>query len=169
MRVYEMIGTGATACIIGPRGTGKTQLATEIARRVNRHKCDQWRKRREHAHSWEPSPQAVYVHVMEIFMAIKATYQSDATQGERQSLDRFIRPRVLVIDEVQERGETDWENRMLTYILDKRYQQGRDTLLLANMKPTDIQDKLGASIVSRMQETGGIVECNWPSFRGGAK
>lgn len=169
MRVYEMIGSGATACIIGPRGTGKTQLATDVARAVNLDEAQRFVADRKAYGHYEPHPQAVYVHVMEIFMAIKATYQSDATQGERQSLDRFIRPRVLVIDEVQERGETDWENRMLTYILDKRYQQGRDTLLLANMKPTDIQDKLGASIVSRMQETGGIVECNWPSFRGGAK
>src|SRR5204862_137707 len=36
----------------------------------------------------------------------------------------------------------------------------------AENKDTDIIDKsLGPSHIRRMQETGGLIECNWPSYR----
>ena len=152
---------GAIVCLIGPRGTGKTRMGCEIARTWFNGEAGKARETGE-----EMDPRCVgYSHIMDLFMAVKATYGERSAVSESEVLARWIHPDLLVVDEVQERGDTDWENRTFTYILDKRYSMGKSTLLLANIRPADLTARLGASIVSRMQETGGIVECNWPSFR----
>lgn len=152
---------GAIVCLVGTRGTGKTQMACLLARN--------WLNREvARAGGVDVDAKCVgYSHIMDVFMAIKATYGDRSAPSEQDVLSRWIDPQFLVIDEVQERGETEWENRTFTYLLDKRYSMARSTLLLANVKPSDLAARLGASIVSRMQETGGIIECNWPSYRAG--
>jgi hypothetical protein len=69
-----------------------------------------------------------------------------------------------VIDECQERGETDWENRLLTYIVDKRYAQLRDTVLISNQTKDQFCKSMGSSIISRMQETGGSLNAHGSRF-----
>lgn len=161
----RLFDPGAIVCLVGARGTGKTRLGCEMARTwYNGEAC------RARLLGIEMDHKCVgYSHIMDLFMAVKATYGERSATSESEVLARWLTPGLLVIDEVQERGETDWENRTFSYILDKRYSAGKSTLLLANVRATDMTARLGASIVSRMQETGGIVECNWPSFRGGAK
>lgn len=163
VKVENMLdGSGAIVCLIGGRGTGKTQMATDLAR----------------SRMYVEAPKnyigpalrgAKYLHVMDFFLTLKRSFAQGSTENEADLLRKWIDPAFLVIDEIQERSESEWENRTLTYLIDKRYGMKRDTLLLANVKPSELLTRLGASIVSRMQETGGIVECNWPSFRGGAK
>jgi len=40
-----------------------------------------------------------------------------------------------------------------------------DTILTCNLGTEELAASLGPSIVSRMEEGGGVIECNWPSFR----
>jgi len=54
---------------------------------------------------------------------------------------------------------------MLFELLNRRYNDLKDTILIANKSKAEFQDYIGPSLASRMNETGGIVECNWPSFR----
>jgi len=60
---------------------------------------------------------------------------------------------------------TPWEDRMLTALVDYRYSQKRDTVLISNLKRDEFETSMGNSILSRMVEAGGIIECGWPSFR----
>ena len=144
----QRLTSGMLVALLGERGTGKTQLAACLIR------------------EWIRSyvKPAMYVRAMDIFMAIKRSYRGDAA-SEQDEVDRFIRPRLLVIDEAHERGETDWEDRMLTYIVDVRYGDLKDTVLISNSTPADFKDTIGLSIYSRLIETGGVVVCDWPSFR----
>lgn len=148
-RLVELDGSGFLIALLGGRGTGKTQMGVElIARRVN--KAERFTCK--------------YVRAMDVFIDVKESYRRDGP-NERDVLKRFIGPQLLVIDEAHERGETAWEDRLLTYIVDRRYGDGKDTLLISNSQHAEFRAAIGESIYSRLVETGGVVVCDWPSFR----
>lgn len=148
-------GRSLFMAIVGPRGTGKTQLAVEGARRV----CE--------IESTQKTPQerpAVYAKAMGIFVEIRQAMKGD--DGEAKAIQKYVSPKMLIIDEIQERGETEWEDRVLTHILDKRYDDPKKhTLILGNLKPDDVAKSLGSSVTSRIRECGNLIVCDWPSFR----
>lgn len=146
-RAKFRLGTGATLAFIGNRGTGKTQMAVWLM-------CHQTDNRLKSAR---------YTKALEIFCSIRATYNGE--KSELKAIEEWTRPELLVIDEAQVRGETDFENRILTHILDKRYDSLKDTIIISNLKREDFLTSLGRSITSRMTETGGIFEFAWESFR----
>lgn len=136
----------AMLALIGGRGTGKTQMAVEVMR-----------------HFAYQGHQVAYYRAMEVFLHIKATYS--AGTDERRALAALSTPSLLVIDEVQVRSESVWENNMLTYLLDVRYAAQRATVLICNLTPDAFAAHMGDSVMDRISETGGIVICDWPSLR----
>lgn len=148
-RILEMLGKGGvTVCLTGTRGSGKTQIAVDAIRVVT-----------------AAGRPALFSTALRFFMAIKASYDGDAKLTEAQALDAYRRPSLLVIDEIGNRSESDWENRLLFELLDSRYGDRTDTILTCNLEPHGVSANLGPSIVSRITEAGGIVQCSWPSFR----
>lgn len=140
---------GITFALIGQRGTGKTQLAVELIRYAVSHNME-----------------CKYSRVMDFFTDVKATYHGNyMARTEGDVVQSYFRPQLLVLDEIQDRGATDWEDRLLTHMLDKRYGALKDTLLIGNQKPEVFASTIGNSILSRLMETGAIMECDWESFR----
>jgi DNA replication protein DnaC len=134
---------GVILALVGERGSGKTQLATEIGRAA-----------------LNSDLSVFYTTAMGFFLRL----QSAMNSREDSVLDIIQtrqRPRILVIDEMQERGETPWEDRILTHLIDARYGAGKDTILIANQTPKAFAESVGTSIMRRLNETGGIIECNW--------
>lgn len=144
---------GAIIALVGPRGTGKTQMATELARRF----LPIWI-----AKGFQR--QARYCRVMDFFMAIKESY-GEKGGTESDAFFPFIQPRLLVLDEVQVRNGTGWEDNALTYLLDRRYGEQRSTILISNLSVDSFEKSIGDSILSRMKESGAVIVCNWESFR----
>jgi len=140
---------GMMFALIGQRGTGKTQMAAELIRHAVEHE----------------GMECQYRRVMDFFMDIKDTYRDFTNRTEAEVVTSYVKPQLLVLDEVHERGDSPWENRLLTHALDKRYGASKDTLLISNQKPETFGDTIGNSILSRLQETGAIISCEWPSFR----
>lgn len=140
------MGTGFIVALLGGRGVGKTQMAVAACR--------------EQA---EREKSFLYCTAMDIFLDIKDSFRKGGS--ERDALKTFIRPALLVIDEVQERGETPWEDRLLTHIIDKRYATERDTLLISNQTKDAFIESIGPSVASRITEAGGIAVFDWASFR----
>jgi DNA replication protein DnaC len=101
---------------------------------------------------------------MGLYLGIRESYRDDGPR-EHEAIERFLAPRLLVIDEAHERGETAWEDRMLNYIVDTRYADMRDTVLISNQTAEDFRTAIGSSIYSRLTEVGGILVCDWPSYR----
>lgn len=159
-KLLPLIGTGFLAALIGPRGTGKTQLAAELI-----------------VESCKPRPNihvasvgqvfpAKYMTALQLFLSLRATYRDKDGDSEMDVLDKLTtRYGLVVIDEVQERGNTDFEDRMLTHIVDRRYANLGDTLLISNLTADQFALAVGPSVVSRANEAGGIIVCDWPSFR----
>jgi len=153
LKVYQGLETGFLIAVTGARGTGKTQLGVKTIRDwIN---CDLFGLAR-------------YVQMAEVFMAIKEAYKPDGPT-ERQQLAKFIKPRLLVIDEIHERSESEWENRLFSYMIDQRYGAMLDTILITNQVPAKFAESVGPSIYDRLTETGGLIVCDWPSYRGTQK
>lgn len=143
------LGSGFLVALLGIRGTGKTQMAAELIR----------------FHIWTAdNKHCLYTRAADIFIAIREAYQPNGP-GEQDQIQRFVEPRLLVIDEVNIRGNSAWEDSLLASLIDKRYGDTTDTLLISNQLETDFRETIGESVYSRLIETGGIVECKWDSFR----
>lgn len=147
-KTINQVEAGGMVALIGSRGTGKTQMSVEAIRWV----CNLPKS-------------ALYTRAAEVFIAVRECYRKDAPATETQTIERFCRPHLLVIDECHERGHTDAENRILTLILDKRYADCRPTILIANNEPEEFRIQIGESVYDRLVETGGWITCNWQSFR----
>lgn len=147
---------------LGDRGNGKTQMGIALIKHVIRtEKIDidsaQWGK---------PPMIGLYVRAREIGMMLRECYKQTSTLTEKQAVDQFCHPKILVIDECQERPDSDFEQKSLTLILDKRYGAMKPTVMIANCDDAAFRKVIGASAVDRLRENGGILPFDWPSFRG---
>jgi DNA replication protein DnaC len=167
----------AMIALLGARGTGKTQMAVELIRFLARHRVAQGVKPAHTLERWawsyyRGSPPtkgfALYSNTMDFFLRLRKTFQPGADEKENDVLDDYIRPSLLILDEAHDRRGSDWENQMFTYLIDRRYQSAsKQTVFIANQSKGEFEDNIGCSIADRLQECGGIVECNWQSFRRG--
>ncbi len=146
--ITSRLGTGCLIALIGEYGSGKTQLAVEAMRNT--------------AFSFRS---CLYCTAVEFLLRVKATYKDFSQESELEVLMDHAKPRLLVIDEVGKRAETEWENRLLYELINRRYNDMKDTILITNQEGQRLEESIGKALVSRMNETGGIIECNWPTFR----
>jgi DNA replication protein DnaC len=145
-KITKMIGTGYIVAICGDRGGGKTQLSYSIAQQT----------------AWKQKT-VKYTTAVEFYLEIKESYSKGIS--EKGVLSKYTAPGLLVLDELQERSDSDWADQLLTYILDKRYGAEKDTVLISNLKPDQFMAHVGPSIADRITETGAIIEADWGSFR----
>lgn len=149
-QILPMVMAGSMVVLAGDRGRGKTQIATWLA----------WQR------GQDGKPCGIYAKAFDLFSDVKGTWGKQSTDSESKIMDRYKHAVFLALDECHERGETDWENRTLRNVLDHRYDACLPTVIIGNwLKPDDVVASLGASISDRITETGGIVWCNWQSYR----
>lgn len=147
-RIEKRLGTGFLIALIGPRGPGKTQMAVELMRKATLR-----------------LKSARYCTAMDFFMDLKSCWRDSSRYSEEEVMEKYRKPSFLVVDESHERGETQWEDRILVNLIDSRYRDEKDTLLISNLVEQQFRESMGKSIYSRLVETGGVIECNWKSFR----
>lgn len=134
--------------LIGPRGSGKTQLATYLA----------WHLVHDIGMS------AAYTRADDFFESVRREFDDGGKQGA--VLARLVRVGLLVMDELQDRKvESQFERQEFNRLIDKRYSACLPTILIGNETPEAFAANVGPSIVSRMQEGGGMLVVDLPSFR----
>lgn len=137
--------------LLGNRGTGKTQLAVNLI-----------------AYALIYGVTADYCKARYISALVRESYSrknNDPFLTELSAIRRFTSPRLLVVDEVGERTCTASDDQFLIDIIDSRYGNMKDTIMIANQKPDEFYASIGASISSRILETGSVIVCDWESFR----
>ncbi len=142
------LGSGFTVALVGLRGTGKTQMAVDLMKTAA-----------------ERFLSARFLTAVEFFMEVKATYRKESEESEQDVIKRYRKPRLLVIDEIGKRSDSAWENTLLFELLNKRYNDKTDTLLIDNRAEKEFAVGIGASLASRIAESGGLINCDWESFR----
>lgn len=145
---WAAVASRAMVALLGPRGTGKTQMATEIG----------------YAWVMNGKGRAWYITAGDLFAAMR---KDIGANEEDKTLGRMAKFPLLVIDEIQETLDTANEAKWTTRLLDKRYQAMHPTVLIANLKPPEFKAKVGPSVVDRMREGGVALLCDWKSYRSG--
>lgn len=148
---------GAVVALLGPRGLGKTTIAAEIIK-----------ERVSKTYFTAAQEMPVYRKLTQIIARYKLLYADfGGVNGERLQarLESLCDIPLLVLDEVHDCEDLKLKNRMLKDIVDRRYAAKRDTLLIGNQSAEEFQRTTDDSILSRLGEHGGIIECNWPSWR----
>lgn len=137
--------------LVGARGPGKTQMATW------------WASERIKA----GEKPGFYRKTADLITEIKTTWADGgkSVDTENDVLKKYRGAAYLVLDEFHEKGSSDWESRTLINILDHRYDSMLATVIIANMDEAQVREQINPSIVSRAEETGGLVVCDWPSYR----
>lgn len=147
--LIKRLGTGFTVVLFGTNGSGKTQLAVELMRHQIEHRLKS----------------AKFTTSMDFFMQVKATYRQDSKISEEVVVSAHSKAALLVVDETEKRSESPWENNLLFHLGNRRYNDGKDTVLISNLEREELTAHLGRSLVSRLNETGGMIHCDWPSRR----
>ena len=143
-KAKAVIANDGILILFGGRGPGKSRMAAELA---------------------VIQGQADYITAMGFFLDVRATYNRNSDVTERDIINELTASRLLVLDEMQVRGDKPFEDRLLTHLVDARYAAQRPTILIANLTRPELSESLGASIVDRVRENGMVIEFNWPSFR----
>lgn len=147
--IMPILTTGGIVAMIGPRGTGKTHLAVKLVI--------------EHAKATLAT--ARYAKTLDYFRELKDTFSKESSNSERDVVRTFTNYGLLVLDEVQERGGSEWELTQLTDLIDRRYSSRRPIVLISNEKREALATSLGASICSRLREDGDVFELAGESAR----
>ena len=159
-QVRKAVISGGLIALIGNRGTGKTQMAAEVA------KGGCWPSDRAewNGNAMVAGKTALYRRALDIFVALR-----DASRGNSDSeskiLEKLSYCGLLVIDEFQERGETAYEERIVTNLLDKRYNNQRPTIIIANLGKKELGAMLSPSVRDRMRQEGKSFVFDWKSYR----
>lgn len=138
---------GGIVCLSGTWGTGKTVMAISIARRAA-----------SNGYSSYYTKASVMVRNLSKSPGFDKSYESIMAQ--------YIRPALLIIDELNTERLRGWDIGSLAEILDERYARRKSVLMITNHDYQSFADLVGGSVVSRMNERGGIIECKWASYRG---
>jgi DNA replication protein DnaC len=153
-------GNGTILALTGNRGVGKTAICCQLIIRI--------------VLAWSeccnllPFPWLPYRKLSDILARYKPLYAEFGSIGmdELESARNVLcKAPLLVIDEVGDFDDSKLRHRLLQDILDRRYSNLVDTLLISNQSPKAFRASVGESVMSRINEHGGIIECTWDSFR----
>jgi len=148
----ELLATGKGFLFLGTPGTGKNHLASAMANALMRRRYS-----------------VVLISVMDLFARLRMSY-SDKSLTEEKLIAEFMKPQLLVIDELGlQRGSAD-EVLWLTRIIDKRLYGRRPTGFITNLNQKALHELLGERGYQRVQDAVSVaVPFNWPSYRGRKK
>ena len=149
-------GLGAIFFFGGDRGTGKTEMASELIRRtiIDRGHYGNYTK-------------------LSGLLALRLLYSSQGFTEKQMRDAEKLRCRythyfdLLVIDEIHENSENLLSPSILTDLIDRRHTYGRNTILISNHDPEYLADSgINPSILDRMKVHGGTVSTvGWTNYR----
>jgi len=160
----ECVNKSGIVIMYGAHGTGKTRMAYEIARVCD--PCDMTESLNGVGfNSAKKSRPCYYTTAMSFFTELKDSFRPDSETSSTKIMRTYTDAGLLVIDEVQERGETKFEDQKITAIIDARYMHDRPTILISNYSREQFASSLSPAVLDRIRENGIGINFNWTSYR----
>lgn len=126
--------------LMGASGSGKTHLATAVASEI-----------------LMAGHTALYTRADTMFQTVRETYSDAVQRTEKQAIEGFSVPELLVIDEYGRTAGTDAERRIFFSVIDLRYEKLLPTLIVSNLTLHAFQESVGMEMFSRLMENNATV------------
>ena len=140
---------GTSLVFVGTYGAGKTHLACSIAQEI-----------------MKKGYSALYVNTSKALRKVKDTWNGGG-EREQEAMNYFIRPDLLILDEIGLQHGSEAEKIILFEILNERYMQCKPTILISNLDIKDLKEYITERVIDRMRENGGQkIVFDWESNRG---
>ena len=148
-RLMRMKDESGTVALLGPRGPGKTWMASAMVL----HFC---RSRRY----------ALFSGAWDFFQRCREVYTDGSKDRLSGAVAHYLKPDLLVLDEIDIRSDSPFEDVTLTVLINKRYAEEKSTILISNQSVAAFRDRIGLTIFDRLADGGDVIECPWGSLRG---
>jgi DNA replication protein DnaC len=137
--IEENIASGRGLWLYGSSGTGKTTLAMLVSRTA-----------------LEAGRSVAIYSLPKLLARIRRTF--DAEVGEQSYSDLFERLAtvdLLHIDDLGAENRTEWVLEQLYALVNERYEAQRSLVVTTNLEEHELEDQIGARVVSRLVEMCG--------------
>lgn len=143
---------GRSLILCGKAGTGKTHLSCALLRSL--------------AH--EKGITGKYATAYRAVQEVRESYGSREI-SELQAIEAFIKPDLLVLDEIGAQYGTDSEHLILFNIINGRYEDLKPTIVISNLNVEGMKKYLDERGYDRLRENGGaVLVFDWGSYRQGS-
>lgn len=148
VKFAESFPSDKSLIMVGGVGTGKTLLASAILDSLaDNYRCE-------------------IIKVIDVVRELKATWSKGAVDTEENLIKYYSNLDLLILDEVGSQFGSDTEKLFIFDIIDGRYQEMKQTILISNLDINGIKDAIGERCVDRLREGGGsMIAFNWESSR----
>lgn len=143
--------SGSGLLLFGDVGTGKTHLACAIGNALLR----------------QLRP-VMYCTALEAVMLVKRSWRRDADLCEFEVYEQFAVPELLILDEVGVQHGSEFEQLVLSALIDARSRRCLPTLAISNLSPDGVLEVLGERAFDRLVGCGSqLVAMHGRSLRHG--
>jgi len=141
---------GKSLLFLGLPGTGKTHLSVGICQMIME----------LHGST------ALFTSAMKMLQRIKGTWNPRSEESELNAIKVFVRPDLLVLDEIGVQFGSETEKNILFHVINERYERNKPVILISNLTLKEIVPYLGERVYDRLREDGAeSVVFAWESFR----
>jgi len=160
LREYPLVD-GKGLLLMGGTGVGKTHLIVALLKGLI-----------------EKGAEGLFVDYQELLKRIQSSYDPAALTAEHRVVRPVLETEVAVIDDLGSNRITDWVEDTINYLLNRRYNEKKPTLITANLKDermtgaagervthATFEERLGARVSSRLREMCRLVEIVAPDYR----
>jgi DNA replication protein DnaC len=130
--------------ILGGYGTGKTHLASSCLH-INTN--------------------GRYIDMPTLEIEIECSRDFSAKENKASVLEKYIKPSLLVIDEIGRFQNPIAEKQALYYIINARYNKKLSTILVSNFNPKEFGEYVGNATTDRIAEKRILIELKGESYR----
>lgn len=145
----KVYGDGICLVLCGTPGTGKTHLACAIGNQLI-----------------ESGKTVLFTGCLQAISKVKETWRHGCKDTERDVIERYVALDLLILDEVGVQFGSEAEKIIMFQIINRRYEEVKPTIIIANLTKEELSGYLGERVVDRLGENGGpVLAFDWESYR----